>query len=178
VWKNDDLAIFFSQGGSRVGRMGEWFGIPGRSDSAIARIEQRIRCPMCLAVYFAADKPIPFPPWEEKWLVMNVEDVGESAPAIRRLFSKPYTYRAIPLTGCGCNFQYTEQRVDAAQWRTHWALIEYLEWALEHVPEIELLACSDADRCPEPEYRGRINPYKLFKGYPECDGQAFLVVVD
>jgi hypothetical protein len=121
---------------------------------------------MCLAVYLASDQPIPFPPWEEKWLVMTVREVGEEEPAIRRAFTRPYVYRAIALTGCGCYFVSTEQHqhLDAERWKTHWALIEYLEWALQWVHAIELLACVDVDISPEPEYRGRVNPYDLFKG--------------
>ena len=116
---------------------------------------RRSQCDMltnvCIAVYIAANRPLPTIDWDESHPAFYVATLGKDEEPVRNQFTKPHVYCAGSHEGCGCGFQLGKDRgpKDPEQARGRESLgafSKYLEDALTRVDDLELFACWEGDQ--------------------------------
>ena len=86
---------------------------------------------MCLALYIAANKPLPIVPWDPEKPAFHVIPLSENVQDVRKLLPYPHIYYVGSHQGCSCAFNYEHEFKSAL------ALRDYLRKALTVVDEIE-----------------------------------------
>jgi hypothetical protein len=121
---------------------------------------------MCLAVYLAADRPLPLIMWNESARGFHVTELdGERDEPVRRQFTKPHVYYAGSHLICGCGFNYgqdPEAEDDpeelALKAKTLSDLSDYVARAVGDGETIQLFACWEVDQAAPPEHRRELTP--------------------
>ena len=113
---------------------------------------------MCMAVYIAADAPLPLVGWNEAQPGFHVSELSrEDDEKVRGQFSKPYIYYAGAHTYCACGFDYgrnPKYQDDVEESRQSVAgLSEYLVRETALHGSIELYACWEGDQAEKPNSR-------------------------
>ena len=125
---------------------------------------------MCLAIFIAADYPLPITPKEQHLNQMRVSELLPDQESMRKRFSKPYIYEVTTNgDGCACAFQYEpdwegEPLIAEENERSRACLSQlsaYLAAALNSSGQLELYAgyCDELDG--PPTYHGTITPEQL-----------------
>lgn len=117
---------------------------------------------MCMALYAAADTPLPEippvgPPAPPAPLTVRALERDERA--VRARFTKPYVYFLGADTGCSCGFSYDAPEDPPAESRaSNRQLRRYLAAAVAQVGPVELYACWGGDEADPPDAQVRITP--------------------
>ncbi len=131
--------------------------------------------PACMAIYLAAEGPLPLIEWCAETPGFYLADLEtENDELVRVQFTRPHVYYAGSHTECGCGFNYgriAKFERDAEELaRKHHSLAamsEYLAHEIGRVGEIELFSCWDGDQAADPELRRDLTPTSLL-------GESFL----
>jgi hypothetical protein len=134
-----------------------------------------------MAVFIAADAPLPLVGWNEAQPGFHVTELsGQDDEKVRSQFSKPYVYYAGAHTGCGCGFDYgrnPKYQDDVEQSRQSVAsLSQYLARETASHGVIELYACWEGDQAEEPLMRKAITPEEISGESFWFEERQFLVV--
>jgi hypothetical protein len=125
---------------------------------------------MCLAVYIAADQPLPEIDWDEHHPAFYIRRIQPSELSVRKHFTKPHIYSAGAHEGCGCGFSYGLLRLNgieedpvalAAGQESVRRLSAYLSEATAKLGPVELYACDSESVETPPELRATIRPGEL-----------------
>jgi len=121
---------------------------------------------VCIAVYIAANRPLPAIDWDESHPAFYVATLGKDEEPVRNQFTKPHVYYAGSHEGCGCGFQLGKDRgaQDPEQARCRESLgafFKYLQDALTRVDDLELFACWEGDQAARVEHRRALTPTDL-----------------
>jgi hypothetical protein len=126
---------------------------------------------MCLAVYLAAD--LPLPPVELATFLVRPLERREAD--VRQQFSKPHVYYIGSYTGCGCGFSPDDPSGTAKRAETIAALLAYLDReAPDH--EVELFTCWEGAQAQAPVRRLRLTRAELAQRSEWCDELAFTLL--
>ena len=120
---------------------------------------------MCMALYIAADQPIPEALWVESDPHLGVMRVAAESPVHER-FSNTHVYDVVSHEGCACGFQLGqfpefEDEEAPLKRRSLTELAAYLEERLAEGRKIELFACWSGDESEEPESTRTLAPQDL-----------------
>jgi len=118
-----------------------------------------------MAVYIAADNPLPLLEWQEDVTVFCVSELTEDEKRVSKQFSKPFLAYAGSLGGCSCGFSYGDEPVededdrkqDALSRESVRQLSEYLSRLVKD-GSIEIFACWEGDQEAEPEEEQSVTP--------------------
>ncbi len=111
---------------------------------------------MCMALFVAADEPLPVIEWRESAPAFNVQVISETEESVRRHFSKPHVYYLGAHTGCSCGFAYgraAPSSKDAAGRASVAALQQYLRDAVQRLGEVELFSSWEGEWNQLPDQR-------------------------
>lgn len=137
-----------------------------------------------MAVYIAADNPLPLIEWQEDVTFFCVYDLSDDELAVRGRFTKPFVAHLGAYTGCSCGFSYgwpieteDDKREDAWGRESVRLLSEYVSELVKN-SEVELFSCWEGDQETEPEEKLMVSPD--FFGGEEFDfkEKQFLKVVE
>jgi hypothetical protein len=134
---------------------------------------------MCLAVYVAADAPLPESRWRESAPAFYLESVPESE-GVRRQFRYRHVYYAGSHEGCGCGFSKDgrdDEELKKCQ-ENYNALASVLS---EHVRKgvgIELFTCWEGQQTAEPENRSAMAVEELLQPQFELKELSLLSLRD
>ncbi len=136
---------------------------------------------MCMAVYIAANAPLPLVSWDEDRRGFHIEQLSrEDDEKVRSQFSKPYVYYAGAHTGCACGFDYgrnSKYQDDVEESRQSVAsLSEYLARETALHGDIELYACWEGDQAEEPVMRKVVTPEEIGGESFWFEERQFLVI--
>ena len=125
--------------------------------------------PACMAIYLAADGPLPLVEWQAEapgFYIIDLETDNDRL--VRAQFTVPHVYFAGSHSHCGCGFNYGRiaqfERDPEELVRKHnslAAMSEYLAHEIGRVGEIELFACWDGDQAADPEIHRALTPGSL-----------------
>ena len=114
---------------------------------------------MCMALYIAADTPLPEIPQTSPPAPLSVEPIEEADQAVRVHFSKPYVYFVGSHTGCSCGFQYGPDAQDDLEGRESVRQFgAYLAEAVARAGPLELYACWSGDEAERETTRTTVSP--------------------
>jgi hypothetical protein len=119
---------------------------------------------MCMAVYIAADAPLPLIPWDETRRTFHVSELSKEDEPVRVQFSKPYVVYAGSHEGCGCGFAYGqypehEELEDAAACMESVSRLSgYLQDVISRVGAVEVFACWEGQQGDVPTRRRKVTP--------------------
>ncbi|MGB5416243.1 MAG: hypothetical protein WBN01_16505 [Polyangiales bacterium] len=121
---------------------------------------------VCIAVYIAANRPLPTIDWDESQPAFYVATLGKDEEPVRNQFTKPHVYYAGSHEGCSCGFQLGNDRSpeDPEQARGRESLgafAKYLEDALTRVDDVELFACWEGEQEAGVGHRRHLTPTDL-----------------
>lgn len=107
---------------------------------------------MCLAVYVAADAPLPESRWNEHAPSFYLESIPESA-GVRRQFRHAHVYYAGSHEGCGCGFFKRGRDGEELEQRqqNYRALASVLAPRVGAGADIQLFTCWEGDLMARPE---------------------------
>jgi hypothetical protein len=132
---------------------------------------------MCLAVYVAADAPLPQSRWREAAPAFYLEEVPESE-GVRKQFRYRHVYYAGSHEGCGCGF--SKDGRDPAELEkcqeTYSALAAVLSAHARRGVKIELFTCWEGEQTVKPEERKTIAVEQLSEPEFELKELALLSV--
>jgi hypothetical protein len=132
---------------------------------------------MCLAVYVAADAPLPQSKWREAAPAFYLEEVPESE-SVRKQFRYRHVYYAGSHEGCGCGF--SKDGRDTAELEkcqeTYNALGAVLSAQASSGVKIELFTCWEGQQTAEPDERKVIAVEELLEPEFELKELALLSV--
>lgn len=129
---------------------------------------------MCMAVFIAADEPLPFIDWDESQPAFHVQPISPEEEGVRARLLKPHIYFLGAHTGCSCGFAYgmrdvntgEDQADELASQASVSALRAYVHRAVDQHGEVEMFSAWESDLELEPEATIEITPAYF-------DGPAF-----
>jgi hypothetical protein len=125
---------------------------------------------MCLAIYIAADAPLPESRWNEHAPAFYLERVPESE-GVRRQFCYANVYYAGSHEGCGCGFSKDgrdSQELEQCQ-QNYRSLAGVLSPAVRGGARVQLFTCWEGKQTADPETAGIIAVEQLVE--PEFELQ-------
>ena len=124
---------------------------------------------MCLALYAAADAPLPEIPVVDPPAPLSVRPLRRDEAAVRARFSKPHVYFLGADTGCSCGFSYDAPETGPAERRDSVRQLRaYLTDVVARVGPVELYTCWGGDEAEPARERVHISP-----GYFVDDAEVF-----
>jgi hypothetical protein len=128
---------------------------------------------MCLAVYLGSTAPLPLVAWDVEHRGFHVDAIDESREqdlAVRRRLGTPFVYYAGSSDHCGCGFQF-QQDPEWAKERGEYelelatlrAFRDYLDSALQQLPEVRFFAFWEGESGKEPVEHRRLVPDDLMR---------------
>ncbi len=125
---------------------------------------------MCLAVYIAADQPLPEIAWDERHPAFHVRRIQPFESGIQKHFTKSHIYYAGAHEGCGCGFSYGLLRLNgmeedpvalAAGQESVRQLSAYLSETTAKLGPVELYACHGENVEAPPESKATLRPAEI-----------------
>ena len=118
---------------------------------------------MCLAVFLAADRPLPLVPFDEARPSFNVTELDPGERAVRGRFSKRHVYYLGAYTGCSCGFTPDADEEEEAARRSREDLVSWLQRLLDADTDasVELFTCWDGDYLEPAAERVVLSPSQL-----------------
>ncbi|MEZ5316209.1 MAG: hypothetical protein R2752_02300 [Vicinamibacterales bacterium] len=139
---------------------------------------------MCMAVYAAADAPLPLVEWDTAQPAFNVHPLEPRDEPVRRHFTRPFVVFVGAHTGCACGFAYgafaprddLERAEDARARASVTALRRYLTAAVAELGVVELFSCWEGDQGAEARHRLEVGPDHFGGEAFEFPEKAYFVV--
>src|SRR5438132_104920 len=122
---------------------------------------------MCMAVYIAADSPLPLIPWDETRPSFYVAELGQEDERVRAQFTKRHVVYAGSHHGCGCGFAYgrypdhEKPEETTACTDSVARLAGYLRDIVSRVGIVELFACWEGQQADAPTRRRTVTPAEI-----------------
>ena len=117
-----------------------------------------------MAVYIAADNPLPLIEWQEDVTFFCVYELCDDEIVVKRHFTKPFVAHLGAYTGCSCGFSYggpidtEDDKHEDAQGRESVRLLSQYVSELAKNSEVELFSCWEGDQENEPEEKLTVSP--------------------
>jgi hypothetical protein len=136
---------------------------------------------MCMALYLAADEPVPTTEWREGESVFVIQPLNESQERVRKQFTKPAVFYLGAHTGCSCGFAYGQLKPETPEQllqeqmsrRSVEELQGFLAGQVANGRDVELFACWEGDQGAPPEQRLDITPSHFTGESFELQEKAF-----
>ena len=137
---------------------------------------------MCMAIYLAADEPLPLLNDHSGATFYTVPLRDKNDEAVRRHFTKRHVVYAGSFEGCGCGFfklehaEYAEAEEVESCRHSLSALATYVSNALRQGASMELFTCWEGDQAQSAIHRGVLTPPEIAAGALKWDSREFFTI--